>query len=83
MGTPTPTRANTVGMRNVNCRYYTKCLDKAVECNWNWWSCHNCKYRHDQETPEVINIAALYRFLVEIFPNKREEIIKQLKVKAA
>jgi len=83
MGTPTPTRANTVGMRNVNCKYYTRCLDRAVNSNWNWWSCHLCKFKNEEQTPEVINIAALYRFLVEIFPNRQDEIIKQLKAKAA
>jgi hypothetical protein len=39
--TATPVRRT--GERNLYCPYYSGCLDHAVQQNWGFWSCSQCR----------------------------------------
>jgi len=45
--TPNPLKRE--GRRNLFCPYYRKCLDRAVNHHWPFWSCSECVHRGESE----------------------------------
>jgi hypothetical protein len=46
-------RSETVvsGHRNLYCFHYDSCLDVAVKCDWDSWSCEKCSLFRIEEEP--------------------------------
>lgn len=38
------------GYRNVFCPHYRICLDHASRKYWEYWTCLDCHYKHEQKS---------------------------------
>jgi len=75
-------------MRNVCCKYYSNCLDIAVERNLQGWSCKHCWFQYkNNDHHQVTDFFNYFLLLSAIFEPKlykkfREEERKERFIRA-
>jgi len=54
-------------MRNINCPFYSKCLDYAVRKNLHGWDCSGCYYCNTQGDLDETDFTEYHLLLWGIF----------------
>lgn len=51
---PNAKPVNKPGRRNFHCVNYGECLDYAVDCHWDSWSCSDCQNRFQKASVDAV-----------------------------